>query len=156
MAGGSRGSRGAHVGLTWGSRGAHVAHVGLAGSPDPPLTWLTWLTWARRLLLRHTTRLENLPVPALPNGRPTSRSRMLTTSCSFVATPFRAGAHGANANSHILRYPIRHIHQDTSCISDCILVILMYLDEQSRIHVSLCIVICIQCDTKEALKIYVS
>ena len=79
--------------LTWGSRGAHVAHVGWLAHLTPLLTWLTWLTWARRLLLRHTTRLEKLleklPVPALPNGRFTSRSKMSTTSGSFVATPFR-------------------------------------------------------------------
>ena len=91
---------------------AHVAHVvltwltwGLLAHLTPLLTWLTWLTWARRLLLRHTTRLEKLleklPVPALPNGRFTSRSQMSTTNGSFVATPFRPATEHSSSEAAV-------------------------------------------------------
>ena len=44
----------------------------------------------------------------------------------------------------------RYMYRDF--VSRCIL---MYRDEEYKIHVSWCILICIQCDTKEARKIHV-
>ena len=49
------------------------------------------------------------------------------------------------------RLRIRYMY--LNFVSRCIL---MYRDEESKIHVSWCILTCIQCDTKEAPKIHVS
>ena len=52
------------------------------------------------------------------------------------------------------RYVFQNVsHMYPAYVSWCIV---MYRDEESKIHVSWCILICIQCDTKEAPKIHVS